>query len=223
MNPFQSIPEQNQINLTLNLNLNKEKKKEMKINKNINYEQSQVLLHGISQVVICGICEEEFSKTNKEYNAQKDDWILKNACYADGTCSILNGENKGKQKQIVHRKCWELKKKQTIQNNKDKELIPKLFNKNSTISKIEEHFNEKVEIKKTKKRKINHLFAVSDDDQDEEIKQEQQQNQNKNKHKDQKNKNEEEDLEGIGIEDIVENEQNQQNEEKNEEKKMMKK
>merc|ERR1712228_996230 len=109
-----------------------------------NYEESQVLLNGISQVVICGICNEEFAKTNKEYNAQKDDWILKNACYADGSTSKDGGNKDNVRKlKIVHRKCYQLKKQQQ-QNDLDDDdrLKPKLYDKNQTISKIEEHFNE---------------------------------------------------------------------------------
>merc|ERR1712228_1019132 len=143
-----------------------------------NYEESQALLNGISQVVICGICNEEFAKTNKEYNAQKDDWILKNACYADGSTS-KDGGNKDNVRnlKIVHRKCYQLKKQQQ-QNDLDDDdrLKPKLYDKNQTISKIEEHFNEngaslassqiekKQKSQKAKKRKIDHLFDALDDE-----------------------------------------------------------
>merc|ERR1712190_552768 len=140
-----------------------------------NYEDSIVLLSsGISQVVICGICQEEFAKTSKEYSAQKDDWILKGACFDDGTTSkdVRNKDN-ARNLKIVHRKCYELKQKQKNDLEDDDRLKPKLYDKNQTISKIEEHFNEngaslalsQIEKKqksqksqKAKKRKIDHLF-----------------------------------------------------------------
>merc|ERR1712048_240610 len=70
---------------------------------------------------------------------------------------------------IVHRKCYELKQKQKNDLEDDDRLKPKLYDKNQTISKIEEHFNEngaslalsqieKKQKKKAKKRKIEHLF-----------------------------------------------------------------
>eukprot|EP01083_Nonionella_stella_P027402 75441_1 len=115
-----------------------------------------VTLNGISQKVICSICNEEFAKTNKEYNAHKDDWILKNACYSDGT----NKDTKTRT-DIVHRKCYELKKKQSQNDG----LKPKLLNKNNPIVRIEMHLNKPQTQQTTKrKRKINHLFAASDDE-----------------------------------------------------------
>jgi len=143
-------------------------------NNKTNYEESQVLLSsGIAQVVVCTICNEEFAKTCKEYSAQKDDWILKGACFEDGSTSkdARNKDNVRNLK-IVHRKCWELKQQQ-LKGEDDDRLKPKLYDKNQTISKIEEHFNEngasaaalseiqkKQKKRRAKKRKMADLFDV---------------------------------------------------------------
>merc|ERR1719461_1490405 len=168
MNPFENISKNNEQNEPIKSN--NALLSSLEQNKQ-NYEESQVLLNGISQVVICAICQEEFAKTNKEYNAQKDDWILKNACYSDGTTSKdERNKDNARNLKIVHRKCYDLKQ-QRQQNDleDDDRLKPKLYDKNQTISKIEEQFNEngaslalsqieKKQKKKAKKRKIEHLF-----------------------------------------------------------------
>eukprot|EP00485_Elphidium_margaritaceum_P019487 CAMPEP_0202727360 /NCGR_PEP_ID=MMETSP1385-20130828/185078_1 /ASSEMBLY_ACC=CAM_ASM_000861 /TAXON_ID=933848 /ORGANISM="Elphidium margaritaceum" /LENGTH=1126 /DNA_ID=CAMNT_0049393599 /DNA_START=30 /DNA_END=3410 /DNA_ORIENTATION=- len=136
------------------------------------YLQSTVLLSG-QKVVVCDICQERFAQTDREYNAQKDDWLLKNACYEDGTTSKSYPVT-GKPpvaKPIVHRKCFELKKKQrdTVNGNlksggghlvsiggsneddEDDALRPKLHDPQNILSKMENQLNEKQRKQKTQK------------------------------------------------------------------------
>ena len=108
----------------------------------------------------------------------KDDWILKNACYEDGTTSKdERNKDNARNLKIVHRKCYELKQQQQRNDLEDDDrLKPKLYDKNQTISKIEEQFNENgaslalsqiaMKQSKAKKRKIDQLFGASEDDDD---------------------------------------------------------
>eukprot|EP00484_Ammonia_sp_Unknown_P031091 CAMPEP_0197029158 /NCGR_PEP_ID=MMETSP1384-20130603/8658_1 /TAXON_ID=29189 /ORGANISM="Ammonia sp." /LENGTH=939 /DNA_ID=CAMNT_0042458267 /DNA_START=43 /DNA_END=2862 /DNA_ORIENTATION=- len=166
---------------------NKEKEQDL-------YSSSQVLLGNVMQSVICQICQEEFTKKDKQYNAHRDDWILINACYVDGTTtkSYVSGKPTTN-KPIVHRKCYELKKKQSningngnngsslIHGNDDDEddpLKPKLLNPDNIISKIEDQLNDKRVKSKlfavhtqrksalSRKRKNDEMLWASDDDLD---------------------------------------------------------
>lgn len=146
------------------------------------FAASSVVIGGLSEVVICGICREEFCKTNKEYNAQRDDWMLTNSCYADGSTSSQYPRGKVPDKAIVHRTCFEAEKRGKGGDEEDEALRPKLHNPSSTISKIEDQLNENETKKKrgaaskgTKRRRkrmdrernaMNHLFGASDDEED---------------------------------------------------------
>merc|ERR1712087_1099635 len=105
--------------------------------------------------------------------AQKDDWILKNACYEDGTTSKdeRNRDN-ARNLKIVHRKCYQLKQQQSRNDlDDDDRLKPKLYDKNQTISKIEEQFNENgaslalisIENRQKKKKERKRKIDSSDD------------------------------------------------------------
>jgi len=151
---------------------------------------SAVVISGSSQVVVCGICHEEFGRSNKEYSAQRDDWMLTNAVYADGTTT----RSKHSEKAIVHRSCYDAEQRESEEAAKrlrsghrlDAEhddadpLRPKLHNPASTISKIEDRLNSNGSApsspsntvrrrRNDRRRTLRHLFAPSDDEEDDAV------------------------------------------------------
>jgi len=133
--------------------------------------------------VLCVICNEAFLKTSVEYNALSDEWMLKGACFEDGTTKKEEKgkeKGKGKEKRMVHRKCWELREKQ--KGLEREALKPKMCDDSDVVAMMERQLNETQsgkgsvgvsengngKRKNGRKRGIEHLFGASDAEEEEE-------------------------------------------------------
>ena len=79
-----------------------------------------VPLDCMSAKIICSICMEEIDQKDKVYSPDNDEWILKNACFENGSYGNIQTPDTLK---IVHRKCFDL-------NRNDDALKPILTNTN---------------------------------------------------------------------------------------------
>jgi len=131
------------------------------------------VIGGRSEVVVCAICRVEFAVSCKEYNAQRDDWMLTGACYVDGTTTTQMDPPPA----IVHRSCFEAEQraKSGREGDHDDALIPKLMDPDSAISKFENRLNDHNEDSpvqrtsvKRKRPRSDNLIGPSDDEEDDE-------------------------------------------------------
>ena len=103
-----------------------------------------VSLEGIVGDVICGICRRQFATTDKRYVADRDEWVLDNACFSDGRCVGADGDledgfdgmkmemAKDSKQTIVHRACFMMRQRQSAMDSDsdDEQLVPVLVDQN---------------------------------------------------------------------------------------------